>query len=373
MSACTPMIRDRIANCDETDSRTPVGGKSDQELFATDHELSSNDVRQAATVESLEDAKALATNLGNLCREAVRGREDVIELVLIAMLADGHVLLEDHPGSGKTTLAKALGSAIDAGVTASQISSFRRIQFTPDLLPSDVTGTTVFDGEANRFDFHPGPVFANIVLGDEINRTGPKVQAALLEAMAEKQVTVDNHTYQLDPLFFVLATQNPLDLNGTYPLPVAQLDRFLFKIKMNHLSRESELEILASRGNGCQRSTTWKVSPATIVAARDVIRKQVHIAPVIHECLVDISLAMRADRRVAQGVSTRCLVLAIDALKSRAALHGRDFVSPRDVKALACPLFSHRLQLKSAGVDPDQIVVECSLPVIESTIRKSMK
>lgn len=323
--------------------------------------------------KTLDDVKSLATNLGELCQVAVRGREDVIELVLIAMLADGHVLLEDHPGSGKTTLAKALGSAIKADRSNSPISAFRRIQFTPDLLPSDVTGTTVFDAKTNEFRFHPGPIFGNILLGDEINRTSPKVQAALLEAMAEKQVTVDNQTYPLNQLFFVLATQNPLDLNGTYPLPVAQLDRFLFKVKMNHLSRESELLILSERGSRRKASQIAQFSPTAIVAARNVIRDQVHIAPAVHECLVDISHAMRADQRVAQGVSTRCLVLAVDALKSRAALHGRDFVSPRDVKSLAIPLFSHRLQLKSGGLDADQVVNDCSLPVIEAAIRKSLK
>ena len=178
-------------------------------------------------------------------RAVIVGRDDVIELVLIALLADGHVLLEDYPGSGKTTLARCLGDSLESAVRRGCIAPFRRIQFTPDLLPSDVTGTSVFDLEHSRFMFRPGPIFAHIVLADEINRTSPKVQAAMLEAMAEKQVTIDNDTHPLDELFFVIATQNPLDVAGTYPLPTPQLDRFLFKIEMKHIEREAELDVLA--------------------------------------------------------------------------------------------------------------------------------
>ena len=334
---------------------------------------SSRPLAAGRKIATLDDVQKLCADLTTACRAKVQGRDDVIELVISAMLADGHVLLEDHPGSGKTTLAKALGTAILRPNDGGDISSFRRIQFTPDLLPSDVTGTTVFDGEANRFDFHPGPVFANVVLADEINRTGPKVQAALLEAMAEKQVTVDNKTHALEPLFFVLATQNPLDLCGTYPLPAAQLDRFLFKVKMSYLERDSELAVLACRATSQTDAPKGDISPDTIVAARQVIQKKVDVSVVVHECLVDIAQALRNDRRVAQAISTRCLVLAIDALKARAAMQGRDFVSPRDVKDLAIPLFSHRLQLKSQNGDADAVVRDCVLPVLESMIRKSLK
>ncbi|MBY0523012.1 MAG: AAA family ATPase [Gemmataceae bacterium] len=181
-------------------------------------------------IRTLDEARTLVRRIGESCRSKVQGRDDTIVLVLTALFADGHVLLEDHPGSGKTTLAKALGNCIAPTSDEAPIVAFRRIQFTPDLLPSDVTGVTMFDAEAREFVFRHGPIFANVVLADEINRTSPKVQASLLEAMAEKQVTVDNRTHELEELFFVIATQNPLDTAGTCPLPRAQLDRFLFKI-----------------------------------------------------------------------------------------------------------------------------------------------
>jgi MoxR-like ATPase len=323
-------------------------------------------------VRSLEDVRRLAVAVGNRCRAMVQGRDDTIAMILTALFADGHVLLEDHPGSGKTTLSKALGESIRRPPGDDGVAAMRRIQFTPDLLPSDITGGMVFDAESKRFSFRPGPIFANVVLADEINRTSPKVQAALLEAMAEKQVTVDNHSHDLEELFFVIATQNPLDLAGTYPLPRAQLDRFLFKIRMHYLSRENELEVLAKWKAARQKPPAFAVSPGTLVAARRLLQDQVQVAPAVHECLCDIAQNLRKDPRVALAVSTRSLVLAVPALQARALLQGRDYVSPADVKALAIPMFSHRLELVPGQKDPDAVVTECVAPVVEAVTKKSL-
>jgi MoxR-like ATPase len=217
----------------------------------------------------LTQAQALFERLRTRLQAAVRGRDDVIELLLIALFADGHVLLEDFPGSGKTTLARALGEASAATTRATTSPRFRRIQFTPDLLPSDVTGTNVFEPRTRSFVFRRGPLFAHVVLADEINRTSPKVQSAMLEAMAEKQITVDDTSYVLDDLFFVIATQNPLDLAGTYPLPRPQLDRFLFKIRMTHIAREDELTVLSStRCRACARAQQVPAPRATSCSPR---------------------------------------------------------------------------------------------------------
>jgi MoxR-like ATPase len=325
------------------------------------------------TVESLDDVRTLFKMMGNCCRAVVQGRDDVIALVLTSLFADGHVLLEDHPGSGKTTLAKALGNTIRRPAGDTRFAAIRRIQFTPDLLPSDVTGATMFEPDTKQFVYRPGPIFANVVLADEINRTSPKVQAALLEAMAEKQVTVDNNTHPLDDIFFVLATQNPLDLAGTYPLPRAQLDRFLFKIRMNHLPREGQLAVLAKWQSARAKAPTFGVAPSVLMAARRIVSKEVKVGEAMHECLVDVAEALRHDPRVALGISTRCLVLAIPALQVWAAAHGRDYVSPRDLKALAVPMFSHRLELAAGETDADKVVNECVLPVVEAFTRKALK
>jgi MoxR-like ATPase len=324
------------------------------------------------TVDSLAEAREVAEHVRGHMKDNVMGRDDVIELVLVALFADGHCLLEDYPGSGKTTLAKSLGNAIHDDLPDDDIPSFRRIQFTPDLLPSDVTGVTIFDTQTNTFQFRRGPVFAYVVLVDEINRTSPKVQSALLEAMAEKQVTVDNVSHPLDQLFFVLATQNPLDAIGTYPLPLAQLDRFLFKLVMKHIDRESELEVLRTWGQPREVRQRPHVSRGAIVAARQILRTQVAVSPAIHECLVDIAQQLRADKRVRQGVSTRCLVQAIPALQTLAMLRGRDFVSTEDVEYLAVPLFAHRLEL-APGAKSDQVIGEALRAPLEALSRRTLK
>ncbi|QDV14437.1 ATPase RavA [Rosistilla oblonga] len=336
------------------------------------------------TVTTLSDASQVYRSLKASCEAEVQGRSDVIDLILIALFADGHVLLEDHPGSGKTTLAKALGNCIHRPSDADpRFAAFRRIQFTPDLLPSDVTGTTVFDPNQNQLTYHPGPVFANVVLADEINRTSPKVQSSMLEAMAEKQVTVDNVTHPLEETFLVIATQNPLDQAGTYPLPKAQLDRFLFKVRMTFLSREHELEVLAMKYPQCRFDSfvaaelldppMREIRPETIAQARQVIQREVKIDRSITEALVEIAGRLRDEPRVAQGISTRALVVTIPALQARAMMQGRDFVSPDDIKSLAFPIFSHRLELQPGISSGDLVVEQVMLPVIESLCRKSIR
>ena len=304
------------------------------------------------------EAQDVLLRLQEIVKQQVIGRDNIIELAIIALVADGHILLEDFPGSGKTTLAKALGEAIESNNLSTEATlPFRRIQFTPDLLPSDVTGVSIFDVKTERFNFRHGPLFAHVVLADEINRTSPKVQSAMLEAMGEKQVTVDNTTYALDELFFVIATQNPLDLVGTYPLPTPQLDRFLFKISMDHIDREAELEVLDSikerkRLLGNQN----KVNRDDVLKARETIFTQINIDQAIKTTLVDISTNLRKDERVLQGNSTRSMVLLLPALQVRAAIRGRSYVSSEDIENLIPEVLNHRIELVPGVSDFDKVL-----------------
>lgn len=334
----------------------------------------------AATNEAappLSEAITVLNTLMDTVKQQVLGRDDVIELAIIALVADGHILLEDYPGSGKTTLAKALGEAIvtapDSDVD-SHIGSFRRIQFTPDLLPSDVTGVPVFDSNSNSFHFRHGPLFAHVVLADEINRTSPKVQSAMLEAMGEKQITVDNVTYPLDQLFFVIATQNPLDLVGTYPLPTPQLDRFLFKITMDHIDRDAELSVLDSykqrRDRSDQRAT---VTREQVLKARREIDANVAISPAVKTALVDISRALREDDRVLQGNSTRSMVLMLPALQVSAALRGRDYVSAEDIELLLPQVLGHRIELAPGVTDASKVLGDCMRAPMDILARSTLK
>ncbi|MCY4358557.1 MAG: AAA family ATPase [Gammaproteobacteria bacterium] len=336
----------------------------------------SDSIISASDKETLDQAVSTLRTLADTVKAQVLGRDDVIELVLIALVADGHVLLEDFPGSGKTTLAKALGEAISTGDEKSAIDSsivpFRRIQFTPDLLPSDVTGVPVFDSNSNAFHFRHGPLFAHVVLADEINRTSPKVQSAMLEAMGEKQVTVDNVTYALDSLFFVIATQNPLDLVGTYPLPAPQLDRFLFKITMEHIDREAELDVLNSYRERRDNSNLQSVMRSDVLKARRIIDHQVSISPKIKETLVDISRNLRSDERVLQGNSTRSMVLLLPALQVAAALVGRNYVSAADIERLLPRVLGHRIELAPGVAEVDSILNENMRVPMEALARSTL-
>ncbi|MGB0648547.1 MAG: AAA family ATPase, partial [Bradymonadia bacterium] len=307
-------------------------------------------------------------------RAAVMGRDEVIDLLIIGLITGGHILLEDYPGSGKTTLAKALGHCIAPTSAVDGLKSFRRLQFTPDLLPSDITGVMIFDPNKGQFHLRKGPIFAHVVLVDEINRTSPKVQSALLESMAENQVTIDNDTYPLDPLFLVIATQNPSDSVGTYPLPQAQLDRFLFKVSMTHIDPESEFAVLEKYGQ--PHAEGRQHTPLTrdeILSIRTHIHERVILNDSIKHCLVEIANTSRAHPDVMLGLSTRTLVQAIAALKAHALLHQRDYVTPEDITALALPLFKHRLLVKGGEERRESIVSEIIAGPLDTLISNRLK
>ena len=272
----------------------------------------------------------------------VKGKDEVIQLALTTLLARGHLLIEDVPGVGKTTLAQALARSFHC--------TFQRLQFTSDMLPSDVIGVSVFDPVRQNFEFKQGPIFANVVLADEINRTTPKTQSALLEAMSESQVTVDNHTHPLPDPFLVVATQNPIEHHGTYPLPESQLDRFLMRIRMGYPSRASEKEIIR---NGSSSSPAESITAA--MDAADVLAMQESVKQIkVEESLLDYALEIvertRNSEQLSLGVSPRGAVMLHRAAQARAFLEGRDYCLPDDFKRLILPVFSHRVVVSSRYV-----------------------
>ena len=286
-------------------------------------------------------SKRLAELLRTISR-VVKGKEDVIQLALTTLLARGHLLIEDVPGVGKTTLAQALARSFHC--------SFQRIQFTSDLLPSDVIGVSVYNPTTQGFEFKPGPIFANIIVADEINRTTPKTQSALLEAMNESQITVDNHTHPLPKPFLVLATQNPIEHHGTYPLPESQLDRFLMRIRMGYPDRESEKNILR---NNAGHSPVESV--AQMMDATDVLSMQEAVSHIkVEESLLDYALEIvertRQTEQLSLGVSPRGAVMLHRAAQARAFLEGRDYCLPDDFKRLIVPVFAHRVVVSSRYV-----------------------
>ncbi|MDQ2648192.1 MAG: MoxR family ATPase [Actinomycetota bacterium] len=267
--------------------------------------------------------------------QVIQGKPEVIDLVLLCLVSNGHLLIEDVPGVGKTSLAKALAASIDG--------TFGRVQFTPDLLPSDVVGLTVFNRNSSKFEFRPGPVFSNIVLADEVNRASPKTQSALLEAMAESQVTVDGTTYQLSDPFMVIATQNPIEHEGTYPLPESQLDRFLMRVSVGYPSPEAELQILDTHGDHDALADVGPVLSASQVARLEAAAREVHVAPGLKGYLVDLANASRRHPYLALGMSPRATLALQRVARARAASQGRNYVLPDDLKELAEPVLAHRL------------------------------
>ncbi|AYW45966.1 AAA family ATPase [Tetragenococcus koreensis] len=292
--------------------------------------------------------------------KVIFGKRKVIQLTIAALLAGGHVLFEDVPGVGKTMMIKTLAKAIKG--------TFSRVQFTPDLLPSDVTGVTILNSQTNQFEFRPGPIFTTVLLADEINRTTPRTQAALLEAMSERAVTIDNHTYPLSSHFFVLATQNPVDYEGTYPLPEAQLDRFLFRLSIGYPSFDDELRLMF---NDQQAEVEIKqiVSAEEVEELKTLVAK-VYVDEQVAKYALQLVTASRNHSAIALGVSPRGSAAFLHGARAYALTQGRDYVTPEDLQTILPATFGHRLQLKGGSHDAkqlravtDQLVEEVPIPV----------
>jgi MoxR-like ATPase len=308
-----------------------------------------------------EFSQAIQENVSRV----IIGKADVTELMLVALLVEGHVLLEDVPGIGKTTLAKALARSLDC--------SFARIQFTPDLLPSDVTGLNIYNQKRQDFEFRPGPVLNQVLLADEINRATPRTQSSLLEAMQERQVTVDGETFQLPRPFIVIATQNPIELEGTFPLPEAQLDRFLMQLRLGYPSAEEEDEILL-----CYQRSDPLLDLGSVATAEDVLDLQrqawdIHVSTDVRNYIVQVARTTREHEAVDLGVSPRGTMALFKASQALAALRGRDYVIPSDVQHLCPPILAHRIhispRIRLRGRTPAQVVAEITdtvpVPVVE--------
>ena len=314
------------------------------------------------TGSPIDDLVPAARRIGKAIEAVIEGKRDAIQLTLAVLLAEGHLLIEDVPGVGKTMLAKALARAIDGSV--------RRVQFTPDLLPSDITGVSAYNQELREFEFKPGPVFANIVLGDEINRASPKTQSALLECMEERQVTVDGTTYSLQEPFMVIATQNPVEMEGTYPLPEAQRDRFTARISLGYPPPAAEREMLDTHGSSSPLDQLRPVARASDVQDLVVAVRRVMVSDQVKDYIISLANATRTSPELRLGASPRATLHLLRASRAWAALDGRDYVIPDDVQRLARPVLAHRLLPTAEAIVErhtpehvvDRIVAQLPLP-----------
>ena len=288
---------------------------------------------------SLDDVRTGSRAVVKEVEKAIVGKRDVLELVFAGILANGHILLEDFPGLAKTLMARSFARALGM--------NFNRVQFTPDLLPADITGSSIYNQRDGRFEFRKGPIFTNLLLGDEINRAPPKTQAALLESMQERQVTVEENTYALEPPFIVIATENPIEYEGTYPLPEAQLDRFMLRVSVGYPEREDEWEILRRRVERRADEVEMKpIAGAKALLAMQAALEQVHVSDSIGYYIVDLVAATRSHPEVDVGASPRGALAVLKLSRARALLSDRDYVTPEDVKAIAEPALGHRLTLR---------------------------
>ena len=308
----------------------------------------------AEGLDGSEIARAglLARRIAEAVHDAVEVRQEVLEDLLICILAEGHVLIEDLPGVGKTTLARAFAQVTDLG--------FQRVQCTADLLPADVVGTNVFNQREDRFEFRPGPIFANVVLVDEVNRASPKTQSGLLECMQERRVTVDVHSHELARPFVVLATQNPVEFEGTYPLPEAQVDRFMARLSLGYPTPAAEVDMLRAHENGDRVEKMEPVASAADVLEAIEIAQRITVSDRLRSYIVALIQRTRDDARTELGASPRAGLMLLRAAKARALLQGRDHALPDDVQALARVVLSHRIVLAPEALDatPEQIVID---------------
>lgn len=319
----------------------------------------------SASLSDVDSIQAIAHQIRQEVGRVVVGKDQVVELLLIALFCEGHVLLEDVPGIGKTTMAKTLARTLHC--------SFSRIQFTPDLLPSDITGVNIFNQRDNVFEYRAGPIIAQLVLADEINRAGPRTQSALLEAMEERQVTVDGETRILPYPFLVLATQNPVELEGTFPLPEAQIDRFLMRIRLGYPDREEERQILHRFREENPLAHIEPVVTVDAIRSAGQICRQVYVHPAVEDYLLDLVHASRTDADIELGVSPRGTLAFYRAGQALAAIRGRSYVIPDDLKSLALPILAHRLALTADarlhGRTPDEVLTrildQTTVPVEE--------